>query len=168
MTRWLGHCIVGLSITQDTHSRRFPPATARFTIYSELLHDKQLWLALITILATPLWSEAFENPLHPSEAMIVEQIIAVEGHTVEVAEMPGWAKGGVINLLKEFGIETGNLKSWGVRDKTKNGISFSCIYDANCRVLALTGNGPWLRDESLRALKGMPELRIIASITTGS
>lgn len=123
--------------------------------------SKQLWLALIAILATPSWSEAFEIPLHPSEAKVVEQIIAVEGHTVEVAEMPGWAKGGVINLLKEFGIETGNLKSWGVRDKTKNGISFSCIYDANGRVLALTGNGPWLRDESLRALKGMPELRII-------
>ncbi len=121
----------------------------------------QLWLALIAILATPFWSEAFEIPLHPSEAMIVEQIIAVEGHTVEVAEMPGWAKGGVINRLKEFGIETANLKSWGVRDMTRNGISFSCIYDANGRVLALTGNGPWLRDESLRALKGMPELRII-------
>lgn len=28
-------------------------------------------------------------------------------------------------------------------------------------MLALTGNGPWLRDESLRALKGMPDLRII-------
>jgi hypothetical protein len=53
------------------------------------------------------------------------------------------------------------LKSWGVRDTKRNDESFSCIYDANGRTLALTGNGPWLRDESLRALKGMPELRII-------
>ena len=37
----------------------------------------------------------------------------------------------------------------------------SCSYDTTGRVLALTGNGPWLRDESLRALKGMPELKII-------
>jgi hypothetical protein len=123
--------------------------------------SRHLCFALIAFLATQQWAEAFEIPLHPSEAKIVAQIIAVEGHSVEVAEMPGWAKGGVVNRLKEFGIETGGLKSWGVRDTTRNAISFSCIYDSNGRVLALTGNGPWLRDESLRALKGMPELRII-------
>jgi hypothetical protein len=102
-----------------------------------------------------------EIPLHPDEAKIVEQIIAVEGHAVEVAEVPGWAKTGVTNRLKELGVETAGLKSWGVRDTKRNDESFSCIYDANGRTLALTGNGPWLRDESLRALKGMPELRII-------
>jgi hypothetical protein len=123
--------------------------------------SRRLVLALIAVLATQQWAGALEIPLHPSEAKIVEQIIAVEGHTVEVTEVPGWAKGGVVNRLKEFGIETAGLKSWGVRDTTRNAVSFSCIYDANGRVLALTGNGPWLRDESLRALKGMPELRII-------
>jgi hypothetical protein len=102
-----------------------------------------------------------EIPLHPTEARIVEQIIAVEGHSVEVAEVPGWAKAGVINRLKELGVETTDLKSWGVRDINRNAISFNCIYDSSGRTLALTGNGPWLRDESLRALKGMPELRII-------
>jgi hypothetical protein len=49
-----------------------------------------------------------------------------------------------------------------VCDTKNNAVSFSCIYDSNGRVLALTGNGPWLRDESLRALKGMPELRFIS------
>jgi hypothetical protein len=123
--------------------------------------SRRLVFALIAVLAMHQLAGALEIPLHSSEAKIVEQIIAVEGHEVEVAEVPGWAKGGVINRLKEFGIETAGLKSWGVRDTTKNAVSFSCIYDSNGRVLALTGNGPWLRDESLRALKGMPELRII-------
>jgi hypothetical protein len=80
---------------------------------------------------------------------------------VEVAEVPGWVKGGVINRLKELGVEAASLNSWGVRGTKNKGLSFDCIYDSNGRVLALSGNGPWLRDESLRALKGMPELRII-------
>lgn len=123
--------------------------------------NKHLWFALIVMLGMQQSTRALEIPLHPTEARIVEQIIAVEGHAVEVAEVPGWAKAGVINRLKELGVETTSLKSWGVRDTTNNAVSFSCIYDSNARVLALTGNGPWLRDESLRALKGMPELRII-------
>jgi hypothetical protein len=123
--------------------------------------NKHLWFALIVMLGMQQSARALEIPLHPTEARIVEQIIAVEGHAVEVAEVPGWAKVGVINRLKELGVETANLKSWGVRDTKNNAVSFSCTYDSNGRVLALTGNGPWLRDESLRALKGMPEVRII-------
>ncbi len=123
--------------------------------------SRHLWFAFIVLLAVQQAAWALEIPLHPTETRIVEQIIAAEGHTVEVAEVPGWAKGGVVNRLKEFGIDSANLKSWSVRDTKNKAVSFSCIYDSNGRVLALTGNGPWLRDESLRTLKGMPELRII-------
>jgi len=122
---------------------------------------RQLLSAIFLIIGLRNSASALEIPLHPTEARIVEQIIAVEGHSVEVAEVPGWAKAGVINRLKELGVETTDLKSWGVRDINRNAISFNCIYDSSGRTLALTGNGPWLRDESLRALKGMPELRII-------
>jgi hypothetical protein len=123
--------------------------------------SKHLWIAFFVMLGVQQAARGLEIPLHPTEARIVEQIIAVEGHAVEVAEVPGWAKAGVINRLKELGIETAKLKSWGVRDTKNKAVSFSCIYDSNGRVLALTGNGPWLRDESFRSLKGMPELRII-------
>lgn len=68
---------------------------------------------------------------------------------------------GIVNRLKEYGIETTGLNSWGIRGKENHGLFFGCVYDLKGRVLALTGNGPWLRDESLRALKGMPDLRII-------
>jgi hypothetical protein len=126
--------------------------------------SKHLWIAFIVMLGVRQSAralEALEIPLHPTEARIVAQIISVEGHPVEVAEVPGWAKGGVVNQLKEEGVEVARLKTWGVRDTKKNAVSFNCVYDENGRVLALFGNGPWLRDESLRALKGMPELRII-------
>jgi len=122
---------------------------------------KQLCLALLAMLAAHQTARALETPLHPDEAKIVEQIIAIEGHMVEVAEVPGWAKASALHRLKELGVDTGNLKAWGVRDAKRNAVSFACIYDSNGRVLALSGNGPWLRNESLRQLKGMPELRVI-------
>jgi hypothetical protein len=103
-----------------------------------------------------------QPPVHPDEAKIIETIIALEGHSVEVAEVPGWARDSIVNRLKEYGVETTGLKSWGVRGKENHGLFLSCLYDSNGRVLALTGNGPWLRDESLRALKEMPELRFIS------
>ena len=124
--------------------------------------SKHLWFAFIVLLGVQQAARALEIPLHPTEARIVEQIIAVEGHSVAAAEVPGWAKGGVVNRLKELGVETAGLKSWGVQGTENKGLFFSCIYDSTGRVLALHGNGPWLRDESLRALKGMPELRFIS------
>ena len=123
--------------------------------------SKHLWFGFIVLLGVQQAARALEIPLHPTEARIVEQIIAVEGHSVAAAEVPGWAKVGVVNRLKELGVETAGLKSWGVQGTENKGLFLSCIYDTTGRVLALTGNGPWLRDESLRALKGMPELRII-------
>ena len=130
--------------------------------------SKDLWIALLGLLGMQSVARALEIPLHPDEAKIVEQIIAVEGHSVEVAEVPGWAKGGAIRRLKELGVETTNLKSWGVRDTKRNAVSLNCVFDASGRVLALFGNGPWLPDESLRALQGMPELRSIRFDHNGS
>lgn len=121
-----------------------------------------LWLTLIVMLGVQQAARALEIPFHPDEARIVEQIITVEGHAVVVAEVPGWAKAGVINRLKERGVETASLKSWGVQGTENKGLFFGCVYNSNGRVLALIGNGPWLRDESLRALKGMSELRFIS------
>jgi hypothetical protein len=124
--------------------------------------SKHLWIAFTVLLGVQQSARALEIPLHPDEAKIVEKIIAVEGHSVEAAEVPGWAKAGVINRLKGLGVETAGLKSWGVQGTENKGLSISCIYDSTGRVLALLGNGPWLRDESLLALKEMTELRFIS------
>ena len=124
--------------------------------------SKHLWIAFTVMLDMQQAARALEIPLHPTESRIVEQIIAVEGHAVEVADMPGWAKAGVIGRLAKHGVETASLKSWGVQGTENKGLYFSCVYNSNGRVLALMGNGPWLRDDSLRALKGMPELSFIS------
>ena len=100
--------------------------------------SKHFWIAFVVMLGMQQSSRALEIPLHPTEARIFAQIIGVEGHAVEVAEEPGWAKAGVIKRLKELSVETTNLKSWGVRGTENKGLSFSFIYDANGRALALT------------------------------
>jgi len=123
--------------------------------------SRHLLIAFIVMLGVRQAARAIEIPLHPSEAKMVEQIIAVEGHAAEVAEVPGWAKASVISRLKELGVETAGLRFWGVRDTKRNAVSFGCTCDSNGRALALSGNGPWSHDESLQALKRMPELRII-------
>lgn len=106
-------------------------------------------------------ADEIDPPVHPDEAKILKEIIRVEEHSVQAAEMPSWARGGIVNRLKEYGVDTTGLKSWAVKGTENPGLFFSCIYDSNGRVLALAGNGPWLRNDSLRALKGMPELRLI-------
>lgn len=119
-------------------------------------------LLLLAYVAHPVTAAEIQLPVHPDEAKIIETIIALEGHSVEVAAVPGWVRGSIVNRLKEYGVETANLKSWGVQGTENKGLFLSCIYDSTGRVLALLGNGPWLRDESLRALKEMPELRFIS------
>ena len=101
-------------------------------------------------------------PIHPDEAEILLAIIGVEGHQVEAAEMPGWARGGIIKRLAEHGVATEGLQAWSVRGVEKPALFLSCVYNSDGRVLALSGNGPWLRDDSLRSLVGMPELRLIS------
>jgi len=72
-------------------------------------------LFLFACAVHPVTAADIQPPVHPDEAKIIKTIIALEGHSVEVAEIPGWAKGGLVNRLKELGIETTSLKSWGAR-----------------------------------------------------
>lgn len=124
---------------------------------------RTLILTLLCLwLAPSSEAETLTPPVHPDEASILREIIRVEDHRVELAETPSWARGGIVNRLKEHGVETSGLKSWTVRGSEKPALFLSCLYNVDGRVLALSGNGPWLRDDSLRALAGMPELRLIS------
>jgi hypothetical protein len=106
-------------------------------------------------------ARALDLPLHPSEVRVIEQIVSTEMLDVEPAEMPGWAKNGVLTSLAGYGVETDALKAGGIAAKGKPSMFLGFVYDMDGHVLALRGNGPWLRNSSLRALRGMPELRII-------
>jgi hypothetical protein len=104
-------------------------------------------------------------PVHTDEAAVIRQIIAVEGYAPQVAEMPGWLFSGMKKVLAELGREVDSLKGWQIDVKNDprphRGGFFACVYNPDGHILALSGNGPWLRNESLRALRAMPELRSI-------
>ena len=120
-----------------------------------LLASVALWL-VPAVKAAPI-----QPPIHPDEAKILQEIIRTEGHDVTAAEMPGWARKGVIKALEPYGIDGQSLKSWAVAGGEKKALFLSVVYQPDGRVLALTGNGPWLSNDSIRLLAGMPELRLI-------
>ena len=123
--------------------------------------SKHLCFAFLVVFSAQQAALALELPLHPSEAEVVKAIFATEQLDVETVEMPAWARNGVIKSLADYGVETDSLKAGGIANKERTAMFLGFVYDSNGRVLALSGNGPWLRNSSLRLLKSLPELRII-------
>jgi hypothetical protein len=106
-------------------------------------------------------ARALEFPLHPNEAEVINAIAVTEQLDVEAIEMPAWAKNGLVKSLADYGFRTNSLNAGAIAIKNRPNIYLGYVYDADGRALALSGNGPWLRNSSLRLLKKMPELRII-------
>jgi len=123
------------------------------------------FLLFLACVVHPVTAADIQPPVHPDEARVVQQIIAVEKYQPDVSPIHGYVQGGIKLTLTDLGIDTKDVKFWQmeVRNDPRpyRGGFFACAYDANGRVLALSGNGPWLRNESLRGLKAMPELRSI-------
>jgi hypothetical protein len=117
--------------------------------------------AFVPLLVLPRPGIALDLPLHPDDANVVRTIVDTERLEVRTAEMPGWARIGAIRSLAGYGVETKAAQAIGIAVKDKPALFLGCVYDANGRVLALSGNGPWLRNGSLRELRKMSELRII-------
>jgi len=115
--------------------------------------------------AQPVTAAEIVPPVHPGEAKVIQQIIALEKYQPEVSPTHGYVLGGMKRTLTDLGIDTKAVKSWQIEVKNdprpSRGGFFACIYDENGRILALSGNGPWLRNETLRELKALPELRSI-------
>lgn len=119
-------------------------------------------LTLSFVLAVVSLSRAdVKPPLQAAEAKVFLDLIAVEKYSVAVAEMPGFAKSGIVKQLEQFGYPTKTLQSWGVVNQDKAGLGFYCLHTLEGRVVALWGNGAWLRNDSLRALAALPELRVL-------
>lgn len=124
-------------------------------------------LFFLSVSCVPLVAEAAEliPPVHPDEAKIIQRIIAVEGYSPVEAEYPKWRLNSTQKMLEELGVDADGLRGWQIEVKhdprPHRGGFFSCVYNQQGRILALSGNGPWLRNDSLRLLNGMPELRSI-------
>ena len=100
-------------------------------------------------------------PLLPAEAKIIQSIAATEGVEVVLGAKPGFSARGAAETLVSLGVEKGDIASVTVQSKEREAIAFTVTHDKAGHVLAITGNGPWLRNSTLRSFKALPELRII-------
>jgi hypothetical protein len=119
-----------------------------------------LMRALLAI-ATIARVHAVEFPLNPAEAKVIQAIAVTEGVEVVLASKPGFSARGAAETLVGFGLLKDDIASVTVQSKEQAARAFSVTHDKAGHVLAITGNGPWLRNSTLRSFKALPELRII-------
>ena len=114
------------------------------------------------LLSLPLLGNAAELdlPLLSDEAKIIQAIAATEGVEVVLASKPGFSARGAADTLASLGVPKDDIASVTVQVKEKEA-AFTVTHDKAGHVLAITGNGPWLRNSTLRSFKALPELRII-------
>jgi hypothetical protein len=118
---------------------------------------------LIVFLSLTVLGHAAELnlPLLPAEAKIIQAIPAAEGVEVVLASKPGFSARGAAETLVSLGVSKVDLGSVTIQSKEREVVAFTVTYDKAGHVLAITGNGPWLRNSTLRSFKALPELRII-------
>ena len=100
-------------------------------------------------------------PLLPAEAKIIQGIAATEGVEVVLVSKPGFSARGAADTLVSLGVAKNDIASVTVQSKQRDAVAFTVTHDKVGHVLAITGNGPWLRNSTLRSFKALPELRII-------
>ena len=115
------------------------------------------------LLSLPLLGNAAELnlPLLPAEAKIIQGIAATEGIEVVLGSKPGFSARGAAETLVSLGVPKDDIASVTVQSKEREAVAFTVTHDKAGHVLAITGNGPWLRNSTLRSFKDLPELRII-------
>jgi hypothetical protein len=118
---------------------------------------------LVFFLSLTLLGNAAELnlPLLPAEAKIIQGIAATEGVEVVLGSKPGFSAKGAAETLVSLGVAKGDIASVTVQSKEREAVAFTVTHDKAGHVLAITGNGPWLRNSTLRSFKALPELRVI-------
>lgn len=122
---------------------------------------KQLFCLLLLNLTLVARAAELKLPLLPAEAKIIQGIAATEGVEILLASKPGWSARGAADTLVSLGVAKDDIASVTVQSKEREAVAFTVTHDKVGHVLAITGNGPWLRNSTLRSFKALPELRII-------
>jgi hypothetical protein len=114
-------------------------------------------------LSLPLLGNAAELnlPLLPAEAKIIQGIATTESVEVVLGSKPGFSAKGAVETLVSLGVAKNDIASVTVQSKEREAVAFTVTHDKAGHVLAITGNGPWLRNSTLRSFTALPELRVI-------
>ncbi|MBL9153210.1 MAG: hypothetical protein JNK37_12025 [Verrucomicrobiales bacterium] len=120
----------------------------------------RLTVSLI-VLAPLLTARAVDLPLVPAEKAVIDQIGVTEGVTLAIASKPGFSARSTSESLVALGIAKEKIGSVTLHDSREERRAFTITHDEAGHVLAITGNGPWLRNSTLRSFTALPELRIL-------
>jgi len=117
---------------------------------------------LTSLLCLPLLAHAAELnlPLLPAEAAVIEKIAAIEGIELVRAAKPGFAAKNAADALAAYGVK-GPVAAFAVHDQSSEKRAITISHDQAGHILAISGNGPWLRNEAYAHLAALPELRMI-------
>lgn len=122
---------------------------------------KQLFCLLLLNLTLVARAAELNLPLLPAEAKIIQGIATTEGVEVVLGSKPGWSARGAADTLVSLGMAKNDIASVTVQSKEREAVAFTITHNKAGHVLAITGNGPWLRNSTLRSFKSLPDLRIL-------
>lgn len=104
---------------------------------------------------------ALDLPLNPAEKLVIEQIVELEKIEVALAATPGWSARSTADTLVKLGVPKDQIASVTIHDTKNDRIAVTITHNQSGQILGITGNGPWLSNDTLKLLASLPELRII-------
>ncbi len=102
-----------------------------------------------------------ELPFNSEEANVVTALVEREGHPVVVKEELGVSRGWLNERLEALGVDVSSLSIQTIHVVDKPHVAIHFAFQPDGRVVAISGNGVWLRDETLRSFRALPELRLV-------
>jgi hypothetical protein len=124
-----------------------------------ILRWARLLLSITAITASP--ALAIELPLIADEKAVIEKIADIEGIELVIAAKPGFSARSAMEGLASLGVDKAQLSSVTVQAKDSEKRAITLTHDKAGHVLSITGNGPWLRNDGIKLLTALPELRLI-------
>jgi len=105
---------------------------------------------------------ASDLPFADQENEVIQRLIEREQEEVvgKETKVPGNVSN-MLSWLEEPGIDLETLKAWHIHRSNSDRHGIILTYTLEGQIVAITGNGPWIQNDSLRDFVNLPELRII-------
>lgn len=104
---------------------------------------------------------ALDLPLATEDREVIDRMATLEGIDLVRSAKPGFSARVAAQDLGSLGFAREDLASVTVHAADRENRAITITHDREGRILAFTGNGPWLRNDGIRLLEGLTELRVI-------
>jgi len=115
-------------------------------------------LSCVVLCAT---SFALDLPIAVEDRAVLDRIAELEGVEMVLGAKPGFSARSAVEGLVALGIPKEEIDTFTIHHKESEKYAVSIGHNREGRILSITGNGTWLRNEGVELLAGLPELRMI-------